>query len=408
MLVCTLPSMRARRWSALVALLSAILAGCAALPSRAARSAAPQATPPAYPSPTLYFKADDDVIALRSGDRAVLWRDANIGAGHDSPLLAGQTLYAGSDALYALDSATGARSWRTRLDSLVSGLTLFQGPGGAALLIAVTGSSRYSSGGSGGSAYGVRASDGAILWRVKTDEDAILTPPLLSGPTAYVATDHSAYALDARSGRIVWHVTTWRSSGVAVRTAPVLANGVLYVMTGAGDIIALRASDGAALWRKALQGATASPLVVVGGAVFVSDAAGIVTTLQARTGAVLWRRKLGQLCDGPSPPPGILYTCGVRFTPNDPLFATLTAIDATTGATIWSRSPFAIAGKNPPVEVPGETALIAGTLYVGSYQYTGFPIVPPGALSALDPQTGVTLWSYPADYGAPSLPAVAA
>jgi outer membrane protein assembly factor BamB len=408
MLVRTLASMPARRWAPLVALLAAILAGCAAVPSQAARSAAAQATPQAHPSPTLYFKADGDVIALRSGDRAVLWRDANIGAGFAPPLLAGQTLYAGSDALYALDAATGARRWRTRLDSVVSGLALFQGPGGAALLIAVTGASQHSSVGSGGSAYGVRASDGAILWRVKTDENAILSPPLLSDPTVYVTTDHSAYALDARSGRILWHVTTWRFSGVAVWTAPELADGVLYVATGADDIIALRASDGASLWRYAAPGATASPMAVMGGKVFVSDAAGMVTALQARTGSVLWRRQLGQLCEGLPPPTGILYICGVRFTPDDPLFATLTAIDATTGATIWSRG-FGVAGKNPLVEVPDRAALIAGTLYVGSHQYMGgFPIVPPGALSALDPQTGATLWSYPTDYGAPSLPAVGA
>ncbi len=57
---------------------------------------------------------------------------------------------------------------------------------------------------------------------------------------------------------------------------------------------------------------------------------------------------------------------------------------------------------------PALAALIAWTLYVSSAQYTGFPIVPPSALSALDPRTGVTLWSYPTDFGAPGLPAVAA
>lgn len=408
MLGCTLANMRARRWSALVALvalLAAILAGCAVMPSQTARSAAPQATPQAHPSRALYFKADGDIIALRSGDRAVLWRDANIGGGHNPPLLAGQMLYVGSDALYALDPATGARRWRTSLDSVVSGLTFFQGSGGAALLIAVTGSSQHAP---GGSVYGVRASDGAILWRVTTDENAIWSPPLLSDSTVYVTTDHSAYALEAGSGQVLWHVTTWRSSGVAVWTAPELADGVLYVATGDDDIIALRASDGAALWRFAAPGLTASPLVVTGGEVFVSDAAGMVTALQAGTGSVLWRHKLGQLCGGPTPPT-ILYICGVRFAPSDPLFATLTAIDATTGTTIWSRSPFGVASKNPPVEVPDEAALIAGTLYVGSHQYMGgFPVVPPGALSALDPQTGATLWSYPTDYGAPSLPAAAA
>lgn len=144
------------------------------------------------------------------------------------------------------------------------------------------------------------------------------------------------------------------------------------------------------------------------GAVFLSDTQGMVTALQARTGSVLWRHKLGQICGIPPLPLGILYTCGLPVSPNDPLFATLTAIDATTGATLWSRSPFAIAGKNSQVEVPDEAALITGTLYVGSSQYTGFPVVPPGALSALDPRTGAAMWSYPTDYGAPGLPAVAA
>lgn len=397
------------RWLAPASLLAALLAslaGCAPLTSQYARAASPQAhtAPRPRPSSVVYFKAEGDVIALQSSNRAVLWRDANIGGGTEPPQLVSQSLYVGSGALYSLDPANGERRWRTRLDSVVSGFTMFQGAGGAALLLAVTGASQDSW---GGSIYGVRASDGAILWRVRTDEDAIGSPPFLSGSTVYVATDHSAYALDTLSGRIFWHVTTWRFSGVAMWTAPELANGILYVATGGGDIVALRASDGTALWRVASP--DASPLVVTGGEVFVSDAAGMVTALQAGTGGVLWRRKLGQLCDGPPPPPGILYTCGVRFTPNDQLFMTLMAIDATTGAAIWSRTPFTITSKNPLTEVPDRAALIAGTLYVGSHEFNGgFIVVPPGALSALDPQTGATLWSAPADFGGPSLPAVAA
>jgi outer membrane protein assembly factor BamB len=228
-----------RRWWALaLAALLVSLAGCGtpAPTAQTARGAAPavQAAPRPQPPSALYLKANGDIIALRSDDRAVLWRDATIGSGFAPPLLADNTLYVGSDALYTLDRATGARRWRTRLDSGVGGLALFQDTSGAARLIAVTGAAQS---GSGGSVYGVRASDGALLWHVKTDE-----------------TD-----------------------------------------------------------------------------------------------------------------------------------------------------------KNPPVEIPHEVALIAGTLYVGGSQYTGgFPIVPPGALSALDPRTGATLWSYPSDNGPPSLPAVAA
>lgn len=394
------------RWLAQAPLLAALLvalasvAGCSPFTSQSTRGATPQAhaTPrPRSSSMVVYFKAEGDVIALRSSDHAVLWRDKNIGGGFESPLLAGQTLYVGSDALYSLDPSTGAQRWWTRFDSVVGGLTMFPGASGAALLIVVTGASQDSA---GGSVYGVRASDGAVLWRVRTDENAIWSPPLLSGSTVYVTTDRSAYALDARSGRIIWRVTTWSGSGVLMGTAPQLANSILYVGVGDDAIVALRASDGTLLWRYAVDGYRAEPVAVTNGEVFVGDRKGLVTALQAATGGVLWRRAAGVLCGASPLPPSVLYTCSPENrAPNSP-FASLMAIDTATGATLWSAYPAR--------QLSDEAALIGGTLYVRSHEYMGFPVVPPGALSALDPQTGATLWSYPSYFGAPGPPAIAA
>jgi outer membrane protein assembly factor BamB len=328
-------------------------------------------------------------------------------------MLAGSALYVGSGvvnsfagALAALDPLTGARLWRTRLVSDVSGLAFYQNPDGAAILIAATSAPENVP---GGAVYGVRASDGAILWHIQSDYSAILGEPTLGGATVYVNTPHSIYALNAVSGHIRWRVSRNNPNNIPFTGALTLINGVLYIGSPDGSVVARRASEGAVLWRYSVAGESWQTVADTGDMLYTSDNAGTITAVRVASRSVLWRGSLGHICAGPLPSAIILYVCG-SFIPNDSQFEALTAVDAATGGSLWRKQPFTI-GEHRTLtgEIPYQAATLAGTLYVVSVQYHGgFPVVPDGALSALDPYIGSERWSISGGYGGPSLPAAVA
>ena len=162
--------------------------------------------------------------------------------------------------------------------------------------------------------YGIRPSDGAILWTYATQEG---TPPppirsthnlLVDGPVVYFAQGGLVVALQAASGNVIW------KQHLILHTLPVngaqlaLDDGKLYVgglwdinaatpggpSSGRMAVFALQAANGSILWSYQTTGVSIifPVLAVNNGVVYVrnadADAGESVEALQGQTGKVLW------------------------------------------------------------------------------------------------------------------------
>lgn len=246
-----------------------------------------------------------DGPAPTSIDR-VRWRVRTEGLVIGSPAVANGVVYVGSTdgRLYALDAATGRQRWTFQTEARV--------PSSPAVADGLVYVASYD-----GAIYALDASTGRARWRFATRGerryaathlhgfaptaermpdpfDVYLSSPAVSNGVVYVGSgDGRVYALDARTGRVRWSVTT----GDVVHASPAVANGTVYVGSWDGTFYALDAATGRTRWtfrtgadpeyhnQTGIQGSAA----VVDGVVYFGCRDSHVYALDARTGALRWR-----------------------------------------------------------------------------------------------------------------------
>ncbi len=242
------------------------------------------------------------VVALRVRGGKQLWRFRKVGAVESSPLLVRKTLYFGSwdHKLYAL--AVGGRrpvlKWTFTGDDELNSSPAYAG---GKVFIASN----------GGSVYAVDARTGRLRWHATSfshfprgREYFYATPAVAYGRVYAPNTDGTVYAYGAGSGRLLWakHV------GSYVYTAPAVWRRRVYVGTYDGYVVALDAATGDVVWRHSAPAAVHGAPSIVDGVVYFSTCercgqngsrsakAGPRTTfgLDARTGRLLWRFPDGQ------------------------------------------------------------------------------------------------------------------
>jgi alcohol dehydrogenase (cytochrome c) len=138
-----------------------------------------------------------------------------------------------------------------------------------------------------------------------TPRDLQMTP-VVAGGVMYVTSVNEAYALDARSGREMWHYRRPRTPALAGDAASGINRGVallgdrVFMVTDNAHVIALERTTGQLLWDVEMgdsrqnYGATSAPLVVddlVISGVSGGDEGvrGFVDAYRAATGAHAWR-----------------------------------------------------------------------------------------------------------------------
>lgn len=248
------------------------------------------------------------------------------------------------------------------------------------------------------------ASTGTEIWR--TDFDAPLTgSPAVDGNHVYVtAVDSTLWSLDAATGRIEWTLPgTPTPETVARGSAPAIAGDLVVFPTQAGELTAVRRSNGAAAWTTIAGGrrtgsalASISALtgdpVVDGSRIYAANQSGRVFALDARTGETIWAVAEGAY--GPVWPAG-----GSVFLVSDQ--NQLIRLDARDGSVIWShelplyttervRRQLAIYPQHGPV-------LAGGRLWVASGD---------GLLRGFDPVSGEVVAQVEIPGGAASAPIV--
>jgi outer membrane protein assembly factor BamB len=192
----------------------------------------------------------------------------------------------------------------------------------------------------------VRLADGVVVWTHTLDAPIGDRPVPVDGhlyvgdiagdsPPAVTPGLPDTYALDTRTGAVLWRAPTGIVSGSSV----VAADGLAYI--GAENALdAIDAATGAIRWQVHVApdcSVQSTPVVSKGLVYFVGDGAYAV---DAATGAVRWHNALGwnrsSAFAGPALHEGTLYLGGVDGGGQ----GTLYALDATSGRVRWQRSGF--------------------------------------------------------------------
>ena len=211
-------------------------------------------------------------------------------------------------------------------------------------------------GGDDGNVYAVNAADGGQRWKHKT-RGPVASTPAIDGDTLYVASyDGNVYALDARSGATRWKFATagerrFEAKGLhgflpanqtiadafdVYLSSPVVAEGIVYVGSGDGNVYAIDASSGRLAWRFATGDVVHASPAYSKGVVYVGSFDSHFYALDAMTGREKWRFHGGEdpaihnqvgFQSSPAVVNGIVYT-GCRD-------SNLYALDAATGKEIW-------------------------------------------------------------------------
>jgi len=180
------------------------------------------------------------LTALRASDGHALWQ-WQVGTGGATPALAGNVLYVNEYGdVYAVDASNGVPIWHKQTGSTSNNSFALVANG---IVYAVVDFS----------VYALRAGDGSQVWRSGVGGN-LLEPSLAADGGALYAVDTrgSAYAMRAADGSIAWTIKP--ASGGYVRQAA--RDGIVYLDSASiggvspSSIVAVRASDGTALWQR--------------------------------------------------------------------------------------------------------------------------------------------------------------
>ena len=144
------------------------------------------------------------------------------------------------------------------------------------------------------------------IFQIKSAPRELQGTPVVAGGVMYVTTVNECYALDAGSGRLIWHYQRSRTKNVASVAGTGVNRGVAvdgdrgFLQTDNAHIVALNRFTGALLWDENMgdisenYGGTAAPLIV--GKLVVSGisggdsgARGFVAAYDQATGKEVWR-----------------------------------------------------------------------------------------------------------------------
>lgn len=195
----------------------------------------------------------------------------------------------GFSQLVAMEAGSGRRLWTFALDAPARGAPAVVGN----IVLAVTATN---------SIYAVNVSDGTELWAFNgIPEGAGLVgaaSPAISGNTVlFAGTSGELAALNLKTGDMRWTDTMAQGSrrfavsGIsAVAGGPVIADGVAYVASVSGNLVAFRLRDGERIWERNI-GSSHAP-VVNGNSLFIVDLDDRVFAINRKTGKIRWSNQL--------------------------------------------------------------------------------------------------------------------
>jgi outer membrane protein assembly factor BamB len=301
-----------------------------------------------------------------------LW-STDIGDGEDRswlrlhPVLDGGRLYSlGDDGrVLAIDAATGKKIWQVaavnvkgehsrlafwRSHTAEGGVT--GGPGSGNGLVVV--------GGRNGEVVALDAATGDKRWSAKVTSEVLSAPLVLSDRIVVRSNDGRVFGFDPADGTRKW-VFDRGLPTLTVRgnSAPVAANGAVFVGYDDGTVVALRQEDGLRIWEQAVaepEGRTEldrmadvdGELQTGPNEVYAVSFHGQTVALMASNGSALWNRDLGGYS-------GIAMAAD-RLIISDK-DGNVWAIDRSTGNALWKQNALLHRQLTTPV-IQGDYAVV--------------------------------------------------
>ncbi len=200
----------------------------------------------------------------------------------------------------AFDAATGRRVWENRLKAARPQWDEFSVGGG----IAIAGDKLIVASGFG-YVTALTLSDGAEIWKRTTESPLSSSPSILGARAFLTSTNNDFYAIDTDTGEIVWNdQAIAESARVLSSPSPAVTQDMLVVGYSSGELIAYLPANGRRLWADTLTSSGRyTPLSVINdiagkpsvqdGIVYAASHSGILTAIDARTGARIWSRAFG-------------------------------------------------------------------------------------------------------------------
>ncbi len=238
----------------------------------------------------------------------------------------------------------------------------------------------------------LRRADGHLQWRVPLHDEKLAGQPAPANPTfnrrvdvpvladgvLYVgSTDHSLYALEAATGKILWR----HDVGAPVFAAVAREGDDLVAGCYDGSVVVLNRRTGAESARTKLGGPIASAPVLAGGMVIVGCRDYLLYGLRRADLGIAWRdsywfswvESVPRLVDG------ILYIGGSDY-------RRVSALDPATGRALWATDVRGLTWGMPLVS--------ADTVYAGTSAQNPAAIRHEGGITALDRRTGAVKWRH--------------
>jgi uncharacterized protein (TIGR03382 family) len=298
--------------------------------------------------------------------------------------------------LVALDLATGAVRWRVTTPYPITAAPAIDGD----TVVATLGD---------GEVRGYALADGAPRWQHATATgidslaSALWAPPVIAGGVVFAGVEGRFEALDVTTGEPVWSVDQhpvypWLGS----LAAPAVSGDSVLASFGRDDgVSAFRVATGERRWQAADVVAINAAPVIVDGIAYVASATGDVVALDVASGARRWSRSLvdGGFDWAYAITAAPAYANGRLFVPTQ--WNALVALDAATGAELWRATT-----PGGPLELAhyrsAQPGFAASPIVTGDTVWIGRP---DGVLVALAASDGHELWT--TQLGAPVLSAPA-
>jgi outer membrane protein assembly factor BamB len=138
----------------------------------------------------------------------------------------------------------------------------------------------------GRSVIALNASTGEGIWGYGDENESLgfSSPVVANGIVYFGSLDGNLYALNARTGTLLW---TYPTGGTSLAPIPTVANGLVYFGSQDNNVYALNATTGAFIWKYATGSAVGTPPAVANGVVYV--ASDQIYALNAGTGVLMWQ-----------------------------------------------------------------------------------------------------------------------
>ncbi len=294
-----------------------------------------------------YILTERGLFALHESTGAIVWSNPAIKGLSTPAFFNGTILVGGADGrVHDLDAATGTELWNVtvHLASTLCGIT-----SSPKLLFDTAYVGTFNESGGAGEVAALWATNGTIRWRHTAPGSVDFSSPAVANATVFVGImgrlntttqitynpPYGVLALNATSGAQRWFLPL----NASVAASPAIAGGTLFVPAKNGHLYALDPATGRTRWQTAVHAGVSSP-AVHGGTVFVAGGSGsfggpgLLTALNATTGATLWTFAPNGVVES-----SVTFADGLLLFSTNVANGTVYAASAATGDEVWSYTP---------------------------------------------------------------------